>query len=277
MKPPSDLSGLYRVYPAYLWVEDEDTRTYLETAWAENRIKIYVASGHPHIQAVVNAAHNDFSTHVFGFRDRDFGTSNRARWNDSAVTVLAGDNFEQENFLLDAQAIATCDKNTSGLNAAQIEHELLAIARQLPWWMSCRRTITEMGDAVTADFSGHPKHREVASQQQAENAIFASPWWTNALPSLAPTWGDKVAISARLAKHEASYRAMLTNTAWQQEFSGKEILQEIVTKVWTRKRPADPQGRLELVRAIALAQRDQKRLPSEVTELRTAILTRIGH
>jgi len=277
VKPTSDLSGLYRNYPAYRWVEDEDTRTYLDAAWAgESRIKIYVASGYTHLQAVVNAAHHDFSTHVFGFRDRDFGASNRKRWKEEAVTVLAGDAHELENFLLDAEAIASCEVNTSGLNAAQIEHELLAIAQQLPWWMSCRRTITEMRDAVMNDFPGHPKYREVSSQQQAENAIFASPWWMNALPSLHTTWGNRTTVSARLAQHEASFRAMLTNNTWQREFSGKEILQEIVTKVWTRKRPADPAGRLEFVRAIAEAQRDQKRLPPELTELRTAILSRIG-
>lgn len=45
MKPSSDVIGLYRSFPAYLWVEDEETRTYLETAWnGESLIKVLVAA-----------------------------------------------------------------------------------------------------------------------------------------------------------------------------------------------------------------------------------------
>ncbi|WP_441292683.1 hypothetical protein ACSRUE_21830 [Sorangium sp. KYC3313] len=55
MKPSSDVTGLYRNFPAYLWVEDEETRTYLQTAWeGELHIKVLVAGGHGHLHAVVN-------------------------------------------------------------------------------------------------------------------------------------------------------------------------------------------------------------------------------
>lgn len=153
MKPSSDITGLYRSFPAYLWVEDEETRTYLETAWnGEARIKIYVGGGHTHLAAVVSAARNDWATHVFGFRDRDFGASNRARWTDTAVTILTSDAVELENLLLDAKAIAACEVNTSGLSDVQIEQQMLNLAQPLTWWMSCRRTISEMRDAVTEEF-----------------------------------------------------------------------------------------------------------------------------
>jgi hypothetical protein len=266
VKPSSDVTGLYRSFPAYLWVEDEETRTYLETAWnGESRIKIYVAGGHTHLSAVVSAARNDWNTHVFGFRDRDFGTSNRARWKDDTVTVLAGDAVELENLLLDADAIAGCAVNTSGLNAAQIEREMLQLAQPLTWWMSCRRTITELRDAVMDEFLAHPTRGHVTSQQDAENAIFTSPWWATVLPSLHPKWGIPATVSTQLVQHEATFRGMLASDAWRREFSG------------TRRRPADPEGRLEFVRAIAETQRDQGHLPPEVADLRTAILFRIGH
>lgn len=278
MKPTSDVTGLYRSFPAYLWVEDEETRTYLETAWnGESRIKIYVAGGHTHLQAVVSAARNDWATHVFGLRDRDFGTSNRARWRDDTVTILAGEALELENLLLDADAIASCQVNTAVLSTTQIEQELLQIAMPLTWWMACRRTITEIREAVTEGFLAHPTRREVASQQDAENAIMGTDWWANVLPSLHPTWGSRTAISASLVSHEAAFHAMLATGQWKKEFSGKEILQELGPKVWRHKRPPDPAGRLEFVRAIAEAQRDHRRIPSEVTDLRTAILSRIGH
>lgn len=278
MKPSSDVTGLYRSFPAYLWVEDEETRTYLETAWSgETRIKIYVGGGHTHLSAVVKAARNDWNTHVFGFRDRDFGASNRARWKDETVTVLASDAVELENLLLDADAIASCAVNTSGLNVVQIEQQMLQLAQPLTWWMSSRRTITEMRDAVMDEFLAHPARGDVASQRDAENHIFTSRWWSTVLPSLHSTWGGRATVSARLVQYEATFRNMLASGAWKREFSGKEILRELMPRVWTRKRPPDPEGRLEFVRAIAESQRDKGQLPLEVTELRTAILYRIGH
>jgi hypothetical protein len=94
---------------------------------------------------------------------------------------------------------------------------------------------------------------------------------------LHPTWGNAAAVSARLVHHEASFRAMLTSGDWKREFSGKEILQELGPLVWKHKRSPNPAGRIEFVRAIAEAQRDQNRIPQEVTDLRMAILFRIGH
>ncbi|WP_437893542.1 hypothetical protein [Sorangium sp. So ce124] len=278
MKPSSDVTGLYRNFPAYLWVEDEETRTYLQTAWeGELHIKVLVAGGHGHLHAVVNAARNDYNTHVFGFRDRDFGGSNRARWNEDAVVVLTADVVEIENLLLDPDAIAACQVNTSGLNAAQVEQELTMLATPLTWWMSCRRTITEIRDAVVDDFLEHPRRDRVKSQGDAEAAITGSLWWARVLPTLQPDWGNVATIARKLTEHEASYRAMLSTGAWRQEFSGKEILRDLTTRIWTRKRPKDPECRLTFVQEIARAQLDLNRVPQEIRELRTAIRRRIGH
>lgn len=268
---------MYRSFPAYLWVEDEETRAYLETAWnGESLIAIYVAGGHQNIVAAVKAARLAGFTHVFGFRDRDFEASNRARWDDTSVHVLRGDAHELENLLLDREAIAACDVNTSGMNAAQIAKELLALAAPLTWWMSCRRTITELHDAVNAGFLEHPSPANVKSLQEAENAIIQSRWWKDVLPTLHGTWGNRGTITTNLAQYEASYRAMLTSDAWQQEFSGKEILRALMTKIWTQNRPSDPAGRITFVQEIAKAQLALKRVPLEIGELRTAIRRRIG-
>src|SRR5512138_1078603 len=106
---------MYRSFPAYLWVEDEETRTYLEAVWpGESLIKLYVAGGHEHIGAVVEAAHQDYATHVFGLRDRDFTLPNRSSWHNTNVAVFAGDYLEVENLMLDPEAIAHCEVNTSG-------------------------------------------------------------------------------------------------------------------------------------------------------------------
>jgi len=277
VKPTSDVTGLYRAFPAYLWVEDEETRTYLDTVWnGESRIKIYVAGGHSHLPALVKAAHSDYSTHVFGFRDRDFGASNRAHWNDPALDVLTSDVLELENLLLDAEAIAACDVNTSGLGAADIELEMRRLATPLTWWMACRKTITALRDAVMTDFLSHPSRTRVRTRQEAEDAIVTSAWWSTVLPALHGTWGSSASITQRLVQDESDFSAMLGTDAWKRDFSGKEIVQDLIAKVWTRKRPGDPAGRLEFVRAIAESQLRMGRVPAEIVELRTAIRRRIG-
>lgn len=275
-KPSSDLRALYRNFPVYLWVEDEETRTYLETVWVgESLIKIYVADGHPNIAAIVNAAHRDRLPHVFGLRDRDFGGSNRARWSDPAVRVLCGDSLELENLLLDADAIAACAVNTAGMSTAQIEAELNAIATPLVWWMSCRRTLTELRDALTSEFPAHPTRYSVPTQQAAEQIILASTWWHQQFPAFHQKW-TAATIQKRLAQHEAQLRPMLASNAWKQEWSGKEVLSDLVARVWTRKRLGNPAGRIEFIRAIAEAQCKLNRVPPEIAELRTTLRQRIG-
>jgi hypothetical protein len=69
---------------------------------------------------------------------------------------------------------------------------------------------------------------------------------------------------------------MLSSGAWRQELSGKELLRDLTTKIWTRKRPGDPEGRLTFVHEIAKAQLRLSGVPQEIRDLRTAIRRRIG-
>lgn len=278
MRPTSDLIGLYRSFPAYLWVEDEETRTYLEAVWTgESLIKILVAGGHGHIHAVVNAARNDWNAHVFGFRDRDFGESNQDRWTDPSVTVMTASVVEIENYLLlDSEPIAACDVNTKGLSAAQVDAALHELATPLTWWMSCRHTITKIRDDIMRNFIEHPSREKVRSQKDAEDAILASAWWKEVLPAFQPKWPGQAAITASLVKHQADYQAMLQSGDWRREFSGKEILRDLTARIWTERRPPDPEGRLGLIQAIGKEQLKRRQVPREIEQLRLAIRRRIG-
>jgi hypothetical protein len=130
---------------------------------------------------------------------------------------------------------------------------------------------------VTEDFLSHPARGSITSQHDAETAILESKWWVDVLPSLHRTWGTAAIVSSRLVAHETAFRATLASGEWKKEWSGKEILREVASRVWTRKRPPDPAGRIEFVRAVARAQRQQNRIPAEVSDLRAALLFRIGH
>lgn len=277
MRPAYDATGMYNRFPLYLVVEDEETRTYLQQVWAgESLIGFYVAGGLGHVQAAVTAARNDGHTHVFGLRDRDFGPGNRARWNERGVLVFVSDACEVENLLLDAEAIARCDVNTANKDAPQIERDMLALARPLVWWMASRRTIAELRDGVFKDFIEHPPRAAVHDEVTAIDAVVQHPWWTGVLPGLSAAWGSRAHVEARLRAHAADYAQMLTTSAWKQEYSGKEILRDLMTRVWTRSRPSDPEGRVTFVQSIARTQREIGRVPLEIRELRTALRARIG-
>jgi hypothetical protein len=274
--PSSDLTAMYKSFPVYLWVEDEETRTYLKATWSDDPlIGIYIAGGNEGVHAAVRAARANGYLHVFGFRDRDFGTSNRSRWGNDDVHVFASEAFEIENLLLDSDAIAACDVNTSDKKASDIKNDLRALAAPLVWWMCCRRTITEISDSLTLEFIEHPRRADVTTQQQALDVIVRSPWWASTRPAIAG-WDVPAALPGALSRHHATYAAMLASAQWALEFSGKEILRDLFTSIWTKKRPPDPRGRIEFVKSIARAQRLLKRVPQEIADLRVELRGRVG-
>lgn len=273
MIPTSDLPTLYKNKKVYLWVEDEETRTYLTEVWQDSDMGLLVSFGHTNLRAMVMLARQERFTHVFGFRDRDFGRSNRTRWNDATTTVMTSDALELENLLLDSAAIAACDVNTSGKTATQIDDELMKVAVELPWWMSCRKVITEIRDAVTEQSIGHPKRGKVKSQTEAEAAILGSPWWTTVLPAIGPSTTQPL-VQASLQQHHATYSAMLASGQWRTHFSGKEVLRDVVGRVWTKKKSLRVHS--DFIQSIGRAQRVAGQVPAEIKELRDALRAHMG-
>jgi len=269
----SDLPTLYKTKKVYVWVEDEETRTYLGEVWQDPEIGLLVAGGHTNLHAVVTSSRKDGFAHVFGFRDRDFGRSNRATWQTQETQVMTSEVFEIENLLLDSEAMAVCDVNTSSKTAVQITAELTQLAGGLPWWMSCRHAITEIRTAVTDQFTGHPKRGAVKTQAEAETAIFASHWWTTVLPTLGASTAQPL-VQASLQQHHAAYSAMLGDGQWRTHFSGKEVLRDVVTRIWTKKHST--RLLLDFIQAVGRAQRSSSRIPAEVTELRAALRAPVG-
>jgi hypothetical protein len=272
---PAHISALYKDKLFHLWVEDEDTRTYLEEVWADPEIGLLVAGGSENLGAVVHAARNDDLPHVFGYRDRDFGRPNRASWNDPAIEIFVSDVHEVENLLLDGGAMAGCELNTTAKNAVDLENEMIALAGQLDWWMSCRHTIVSLRDAVTADFITHPSRADVRSRGEALAAITTQSWWTRVLPGI-PGATAYARVEAELVQRQIEYSGMIASGEWRTRFSGKEIFREMRTHVWTKKQRPDPEGRLDFIKAIARTQRDYHTVPQEIVELRVALRARFG-
>jgi hypothetical protein len=271
----SDLPAIYSSHPLVLWVEDEETRTYLSTAWQDGDIKLLVAGGYANIDTIVKAAEKDDIPWVFGVRDRDFWRSNRARWTaDRALRVFTGDTFEIENWLLDATAMAACDVNTAEKDAVTLQGELDALAAPLAWWMSCRKTIVHFRDAVTKDSIEHPTRGAVTSKPLALSKIVGSSWWTTTLPALGQTVTEAEA-DRLLDLHHQEYTSALQDGTWRTCFSGKEILGEMRSRLWTRRPEGGLGGKLRLVRSIADAQRTLNRVPEEIQALHAVLRARV--
>lgn len=270
---PSDLPAIYKARKIYLWVEDHETRGYLDVVWADPEIGLLVAGGHGNIHAIVKTSREEGFTHVFGLRDRDFGRTNHANWASPQTTVMTSESLELENLVLDAEAMADCAVNTSGKVAADIEQDLLALASALPWWMSCRSVITEIHDRVLGDFIGHPRRGQVTTGPEAEGAIFGSSWWRDVLPVI-DSRTTQEEVTQQLAERHTEYSAMLTDGRWKERYSGKELLGDMVSRLWTKKRPDKP--RAAFIQAIGEAQRRMARVPREAVELREVLRDRMG-
>lgn len=277
MTAPSNLPTLYRNHQILVWVEDEVTRTYLREVWQDSNIGLLIAGGHENIHAVVKSARAQGFLHVFGFRDRDFGGTNRPKWQDDPEGVLTSEVFEVENLALDSQAMFACQLNSSKMTAEQISARLRELASKRCWWMSCRHAITDVRNAITDKFVEHPKLGKVTTQAEAEEVIFASKWWTATLPVIGAST-TAACVRTNLAQHHARYSALLASGEWQAHFSGKELLQEVVTAVWTKGRPKGEHSdsvHLDFIRSIGEAQRLHNRIPGELQALRAVLRTRV--
>lgn len=71
----AEIEALYKNSPAVLWVEDPETRAWLEAVWLGLRptIELLVGAGRANVTAVCALAKESGLKHVFGLVDRDFG------------------------------------------------------------------------------------------------------------------------------------------------------------------------------------------------------------
>ena len=113
----------------------------------------------------------------------------------------------------------------------------------------------------------------ITTKPEAEKVIFESAWWSNVLPNI----GSSVTVHwvrEKLEAHHEAYSAMLANDQWLRRFSGKEVLRDIVTRVWTKKH--SPRLHADFIKSVGRAQRSSNRVPEEIKELRSVLRNRSG-
>lgn len=267
-------AALYNAAVIILWVEDLVTASYLGDLWQhDSRFKFYVGGSHENLAALVEDARRSGHRGVFGLRDRDFGSTNRARWADPTVVNFALETFEIECFLLDPAALATCAVNTARRSEAEIRERLVYHARGMLWWMACRRVLAGLREARQEGFPAHPKHTSITSREAAERVLLANSWVETTVPGLhALIEADR--LRQALTDAHAYYEQHLGAGTWEHVFSGKEIVTQLVSWIYTRGRPPGNAALEDLAKAVAREQLSANRAPAELLALRDELVVR---
>ena len=271
MTDPTHLAALYNAAEIILWVEDRLTSAYLGELWGHDpRFAMYVGGGHENLAAVVADARRSGRGHVFALRDRDFGPTNRPGWREANVVILALETFEIDCFLLDPPALAACALNTAKRSESEIRARLHEHAAGLLWWMACRQVIDGLREARQQDFPRHPKRSAVTTQEAATRVLLENAWVRTTAPGLRENV-EPTRLCAALNAAHAEYSRHLAADTWANTFSGKEIIGELVSWIYTRNRPKGSDGLEDLAKAVAREQSKAGRAPVELIELRDAL------
>lgn len=272
-----DVPSLYRGRAINLWVEDAVVVAYLREVWSDSEIHFLVAGGHEAVGTLTKQAEENKYRSVFGLVDRDFGESNYADWMTVAKTfrrfVLPV--HELENLLLDPATLAGCVANDNLKSAEEIEHRMRQLATSLAPYMACRAEMTALRHLVLDGFMTHPHRDAVPDLVTAESLIVSSGWFGRVV---AETQSEVSAtrIRERLAELHQKYLADLDGDQWRQTFSGKELFKDICSYIYKGVGIHGQQRDIDVAKAVARFQVQNKSLPPVILELRQAMLQRLG-
>jgi hypothetical protein len=268
------LSALYAAQPLVVWVEDEETRRVLTTAWAGESVAIYVGGGNETIRAVVEDAWRGDLRHVFGVVDRDFGRSNSGHWQNPGdnLRVYVLESAEIENLALDPEALAACDYNTGRRSKQQIEKRMMDAVADMVWWMACCSVLDVIRRRRNAGFPSFPRHgAAVVDLSSALQYIQSSPWFSQYAAQL-PALATRDWLEAELESQRDHFSNALHDGTWKTEFSGKQLFDRVVEFVHTK---GTGRGKkLELLQGVVQAQIDLGIVPQELERLKASLFSR---
>jgi len=269
----SDIEALYKRAKACLWVEDPDTRVWLDAVWlgASPTIQVLVGGGYQNVVAMCQQAFDLGLKHVFGLVDQDFGSTNRQRWSQLQPNerIYRLDVHEFENLLLETTALAGCSLNTRKRVTADLDARLLNSAQSRGWWVSCARFLASTSQSATNGYP--PLPGPITSLADAEAHVLGSAWFTTTAAAC-PTLAAPASVRVELTNAHALTTADLTSGAWRTCFPGKELFREISGYVY--QNGAGTTGRHDLIRSIGAWQR-KNAVPQQAQDLRTTILARV--
>lgn len=270
MQRADGVLAIYSNAQICLWVEDPETKAYLDALWSDGRIRTLVGGGAGAIANLANAVRQDAQQNVYALQDRDFGVA-RGPSSTHSGPVFVVDRHEVENYLIDEHAIANSMFNTRRVDAAAVASFAEKRAGELVAWMASRRVLRDVWSMLHGNFPEDPSPAEIVDMSTA------TAWLTARTGSLGASSAQIASIVANeLAKHHATYATAARNGTWRTEFSGKEIFEPLVGWVWHTKKPGGTKARTMVAGAIGERQRMHQNVPTELAHLRVFLLDQWG-
>jgi hypothetical protein len=258
------------------------TKEYLQRIWQpeDQLFQILIAGGLENISAVVHDLQENGYGNVFGFADRDFRESNRARWGNPSPQMLIyrPDRFEIENYLLDWNALAGCDENISHRRRTQadIEQRAIQCANKMLCWMACRRVLSDFYDRLVSHFPAHPKPDRIKTLQDAENYIKNARNWWNDFPRHSTDIQDSNTLSNDLQTAYDGSEDDLSSDKWIANFPGKEIFRSVRGFLFNQAYAGAEVMDTDLAKSVADWQINNNSVPSELIELKDSMRNRLN-
>jgi hypothetical protein len=271
-----------------LWVEDNLTKAYLNILWKLDKslFNIRVGGGKDVVRAVVHDLRNQYpkvddkiEIPVFGFIDIDFTKTNYDKWQDRdpEFFVYIPDTHEIENYLLDWNAIASCNANYKTRSINEIKDHASNYAKDLCWWIACKKVLANYHLRLVDKFPWDPSIPQIKSLSDAKSFILEEKNWYNSLPENTNHILNNSFIDKDLSDSHDYFQNLIENdTKWFKEFSGKELFRDLRGYVFRRKYDSPANMDIDLAKSIGEWQCTNKKEPKELLDLKDALKARVG-
>ncbi len=259
-----------------LYVEDPVSLVYLKTLWNDPSINFYVGGGNEGVTTIVRIDREYGHPNVFGVVDRDYGASNRDRWQNPNIRLFRLSIHEVENFLLVAEALASSRWNNVRLSADQIEALMFEAAQRRCWYEACRIVLGTIRSRFRENFIGDPP-QDIADHTAAQRHLCESAWFQNL--DVYATQTTVATIADHLQKAHGQAASQLADGTWRQEFSGKEIFKDIASRICNRQQFGGVRSSEldnDIAQAVAEWQTANRQIPPDLIELRSLLRNRVG-
>lgn len=115
----------------------------------------------------------------------------------------------------------------------------------------------------------------MTSRKEAEDFLLKNRWVESTVPEL-KNLIEPDRLRERLDTNHRKYADHLERGAWIEHFSGKELIADLVGRIYTKGRPPGDASRQDLAKAVAAQQIASGAVPAELQELKQVLLARLA-
>lgn len=211
---------------ACLFVEDARTAIVMRELTGRlcaKSIKVYVSGGRAGVKSFLNTF-KGFP--VCGWVDRDFNGEVADQWTRPDNRLFQSSCLEIENYFLEGHHLTL---EAIPVDADAIDDAIRKEAQKQPAWLAMRSIASQLHNGLQDSFIKHPLLKDIPNEALALNALLSFPWrqaLSDAMPQI-----EEQAIKDQFTQRCEFYRAAFNDGSFKDVFSGKEILNEVITKL----------------------------------------------